>query len=70
MAALDHGVNVGRAGYQQHPDYFAVCARWHAELTPDQRDTVLVVIDAYAGPHRDAAESIAAQLPSAPGCSL
>jgi hypothetical protein len=66
MACLNHGVNVGSAGYLQNPDYFAACARWHAELTPDQRETVLVIIDAYTHARRDAAEKMAASLPSAP----
>jgi hypothetical protein len=66
MAWLNHGVNVGGAAYMQAPNYFDACARWHAELTPLQRDTVQIVQDCYADPHRDAAESIAASLPSAP----
>jgi hypothetical protein len=51
-------------------NYIAACGRWHADLSPDQRETVLVVLDCYAGPHRDAAEGIAANLPSAPKCPL
>ena len=54
--------------YPTHRQYFDACARWWAELTPLQRDTVQIVQDCYAGPHRDAAESIAASLPSAPKC--
>src|SRR5262245_42302085 len=64
MACLNHGVNVGSAAYVQDPDYYSACARWHAELSPDQRDTVLVVIDAHTHARRDAAEKIAAALPN------
>ena len=53
-AALNHGTNVGSAAYIQNPDYFAACARWHADLSPDQRETVLVVIDAYTHARKDA----------------
>ena len=66
FACLNYGVNVGGAAYMQNPDYFAACARWHAELTPDQCETVLVIIDAYTHARREAAEKIADSLPSAP----
>ena len=66
FASLNHGVNVGSAGYLQNADYFAACARWHAELTPDQRETVLVIIAAYTHARRDAAEKMAVSLPAAP----
>lgn len=65
-ACLNHGTNVGSAAYIQNPDYFAACARWHAELTPADKETVLVVIDAYTHARQDAAEKIADSLPSAP----
>ena len=66
LACLNHSVNVGGAVYLQAPNYFDACARWHAELTPDQRETVLVVIDAFTHARREAAEKIADSLPSAP----
>jgi hypothetical protein len=59
MAALSYGVNVGSAACLTDPDYFNACARWHAGLTPADKETVLVVIDAYTHA-RDNAESIAA----------
>jgi hypothetical protein len=50
LACLNHGVNIGGAAYMKDPNYFDACARWHAELTPLQRDTVRIVQDCYAGP--------------------
>ena len=70
FACLNHSVGVASAAYMKAPNYFDACARWHAELTPDQRETVLIVQDAYAGPHRKTAEGIADSLPSAPKCPL
>ena len=65
-ACLNHGTNVGSATYIQNPDYFAACSRWHAELTPADQETVLVVIDAFTHARWDAAAEIASSLPSAP----
>jgi hypothetical protein len=61
LARPNHGVGVASAAYMQAPNYFDACARWFAELTPLQRDTVQIVQDCYAGPH---------SLPSAPKCPL
>jgi hypothetical protein len=49
LACLNHGVNVGGGVYMKDPNYFDASARWWAELTPQQRDTVQIVQDAYAG---------------------
>jgi hypothetical protein len=48
------------------PDYFDACARWWNRLSPGHRETALTVIDVYGGPHRSAAEGIAASLPKCP----
>jgi hypothetical protein len=61
-----HGTNVGSAAYIQNHDYFAAYARWHAELTPADKETVLVVIDAFTHARWDAAAEITSTLPSAP----
>jgi hypothetical protein len=53
----------------RHP-YFDACVRWFKSLSPDDKEIVLTVIDAVAGPHTDAAESIAATLPPAPKCPI
>ena len=53
-----------------HHAYFDACARWFNLLSPDQKETVLTVIDCVAGPHGNAAEGIAATLPPAPTCPL
>ena len=66
MACFSNAVRLSPEYKRGHRSYFEFCARWWAELTPDQRDAAQIVIDCYAGPHRDAAESVAAGLPSAP----
>ena len=66
LACLNYAVR-GKAA-KEWPMYFAACSRWFDELTAKERETVWVVIDCYAGPRRDAAESIADALPSAPAC--
>ena len=53
-----------------HHPYFDACARWFNSLSPDDKETVLTVIDCVAGPHGDIAESMAASLPPAPRCPL
>ena len=53
-----------------HHPYFDACARWFSLLSPEDKETVLTVIDCVAGPHSDSAESIAASLPAAPKCPL
>ena len=65
-ACLNHGTNVGSAAYLTNPDYFNACARWHAELSPQEKETVLVAIDAFTHARWDAAAEIASSLPSAP----
>jgi hypothetical protein len=67
-ACLNYAVTRGPE-HKQHRNYFSACGRWWSELKPDERETALVVLDAYAG-HRDAAEAIAALLPAAPKCPL
>lgn len=52
--------------HMEHPDYYNACARWHAELSADQSEAVLVVIDTFTHARREAAEKIADQLPRAP----
>jgi hypothetical protein len=67
MACLNHGRTQG-PDYKRERNYFSACARWWNGLTPAQRETALVVIDAYTHTHRDAAERMAAELPAAPAC--
>jgi len=66
-ACLNHSATPSGAAH--HP-YFDACARWFSLLSPEHKETVLTVIDCVAGPHSDAAESIAASLPPAPRCPL
>jgi hypothetical protein len=66
-ACLNYAATPDKAAH--HP-YFDACARWFNSLSPDDKETVLTVIDAVAGPHSGAAESIAASLPPAPKCPL
>jgi len=68
-ACLNHSVRAGPE-YQLERNYFDACARWWGELTPEQRETGSVVIDAFTHRHRKGAEGIAASLPAAPKCPL
>jgi hypothetical protein len=67
LACLNHSIPM-KGKSSTYRDYIAACGRWFGLLTPAQQETVLVVIDCYAGPHRDAAKGIAAELPAAPKC--
>jgi hypothetical protein len=47
-------------------DYQAACHRWRNLMTPEEREHLMVVMNAYAGPRRADAEGLAALLPNAP----
>ena len=64
-ACLNHSVRSGPE-YRRAPSYFDACALWWAALTPEQRETGAVVVDAFTNRHRKGAEGIAALLPAAP----
>ena len=64
LACLNHAFT--GADYKMAPAYYDACARWWAQLSPEQRTTGQIVIDSYAGPQREAALGIAATLPPAP----
>jgi len=66
-ACLNYSATPSGAG--KHP-YFDACAQWFNNLSPDDKETVLDVIDCVASSHSDIAESIAATLPPAPRCRL
>ena len=69
MACLNHAVRHSPE-YKHHRGYFDACARWWVELTPEQRETGLVVVGAFTHRHHKGAEGIAASLPPAPKCPL
>jgi hypothetical protein len=69
LACLNHSVRSGPE-YQQERNYFDACARWWGELTPEQRETGSVAINAFTHHHRKGAEGIVAVLPAAPKCPL
>jgi hypothetical protein len=64
LACLNH-VFTG-SDYKMAPAYYDACARWWAQLSPEQQQTGQLVIDAHDGPQREAALGIAASLPPAP----
>ncbi len=63
-------LNYSATPIDKHRAYFDACMRWYNQLSPDHRETALTVIDAYSGPHRNAAAGIAAAMPAAPKCPL
>jgi len=56
--------------YGTAPMYFDACLEWHERLSADDQELVRTLADVVAGPHKAAAESMAASLPPAPRCPL
>ena len=54
------------AEYKRRPLYYDAVNLWFASLTEDQQETCRTLADVISGPHRAAAEALAAALPPAP----
>jgi len=66
LAALGHARIRDSAEYKRLALYYDAVNIWFEALTEDQRDTCRTLADVIAGPHKAAAEGMAAALPPAP----
>jgi hypothetical protein len=70
LSALDYARLRDSDEFKHHALYYDAVNVWFEALPVDQQETCRTLADAIAGPHKDAAESIAASLPPAPRCPL
>ena len=70
LAALGYARIRDSAEYKRLALYYDAVNVWFEALMEDQRETCRTLVDVIAGPHKAAAEGMAAALPAAPRCPL
>ena len=70
LAALGHARLRDSAEFKRHALYYDAVNVWFERLSENDKELCRTLADVMAGPHKAAAEGMAASLPPAPRCPL